>query len=147
MVSRRLTSTAPDYYTALKFTSNSSFTAAQRPTRILAISEGIFYGRAAADEIFSGGGVSAATGWVRTGDAMSGWFWLGSRSTLRPTVGGARARPSGWRWSSNPSISSLAVCKFQPVWIPCWSVARPTRWCGCDLVGWVIRFSYDLNLN
>ena len=42
---------------------------------------------------------------------MSGWF--GSRSTLRPTVGGARARPSGWRWSSNPSISSLAVCKFQ----------------------------------
>ena len=47
------TSTAPNYYTALKFTSNSSFTAAQRPKRILAILEGIFYGRAAADEIFS----------------------------------------------------------------------------------------------
>ena len=47
------TSTALNYYTALKFTSNSSFTAAQRPKRILAILEGIFYGRAAADEIFS----------------------------------------------------------------------------------------------
>ena len=60
------------------------------------------------------------------------------------------------RWSKSTTVRlalelepiNLEPCIVKvPVWIPCWSVARPTRWCGCDLVGWVIRFSYDLILN
>ena len=97
------TSTALNYYTALKFTSNSSFTAAQRPKRILAILEGIFYGRAAADEIFSD--TLGVPFYCQSGSTLgSGWIigWVGAaHRLLNPPAFRREALPATIRGSTS----------------------------------------------
>ena len=135
------TSTALNYYTALKFTSNSSFTAAQRPKRILAILEGIFYGRAAADEIFS----DSRSAFLLPIGQHSGVrmdHWLGAAHTPKPaSLSTGEALPATIRGSTSRYGTSEQV----PALDVAGSLAQPVGWMQASLLGeGCVRFGYIL---